>query len=194
MEALWNALKSLSVWQIIVLVAVMFGSAAAVYFLYTNATQPDTTELAENQQLIPVQYGDIVNQVSTNGSVTFPERETLRFGIEGTIGELLVEKGHSVSTGQELARLDAPTIATLEEAVAQAMVDVLDAQEDLDTLREPSSEATRNLELATAEEEVASARFEVQQAREALEELLDPELPGPLEIEAKKEKLPPQSS
>ncbi|MCY4365485.1 MAG: efflux RND transporter periplasmic adaptor subunit [Chloroflexi bacterium] len=189
MEALWNALKTLSVWQIIVLVAVMFGSAAAVYFLYTNATQPDTTELAENQQLIPVQYGDIVNQVSTNGSVTFPERETLRFGIEGTIGELLVEKGQSVSTGQELARLDAPTIATLEEAVAQAMVDVLDAQEDLDVLREPSSEATRNLELATAEEAVASARFEVQQAREALEELLDPELPGPLEIEAKKEEI-----
>ena len=189
MEALWNALKSLSVWQIIILVAVMFGSAAAVYFLYANATQPDTTELAENQQLIPVQYGDIVNQVSTNGSVTFPERETLRFGIEGTIGELLVEKGQSVSMGQELARLDAPTIATLEEAVAQAMVDLLDAQEDLDTLREPSSEATRNLELATAEEEVAAARFQVQQAQEALAEALEPELPSLLELEAKKEEI-----
>ena len=189
METLWNALKSLSVWQILVLVAVLFGSAGSVYFLYSNATEPDTTELADNQQLIPVQYGAIVNQVSTNGSVTFPERETLRFGIEGTIGELLVEKGQSIGAGQELARLDAPTIATLEEAVAQAKVDLLDAQEALETLREPSSQATRNLELAMAEEEVASARFEVQQAQEALEEALDPERPGPLEIEAKKEEI-----
>ena len=189
METLWNALKSLSVWQILVLVAVLFGSAGSVYFLYTNATEPDITELADNQQLIPVQYGAIVNQVSTNGSVTFPERETLRFGIEGTIGELLVEKGQSIGAGQELARLDAPTIATLEEAVAQAKVDLLDAQEALGTLREPSSQATRNLELAMAEEEVASARFEVQQAQEALEEALDPERPGPLEIEAKKEEI-----
>ena len=189
METLWNALKSLSVWQILVLVAVLFGSAGSVYFLYTNATEPDITELADNQQLIPVQYGAIVNQVSTNGSVTFPERETLRFGIEGTIGELLVEKGQSIGAGQELARLDAPTIATLEEAVAQAKVDLLDAQEALGTLREPSSQATRNLELAMAEEEVASARFEVQLAQEALEEALDPERPGPLEIEAKKEEI-----
>ena len=189
METLWSALKSLSVWQILVLVAVLFGSAGSVYFLYSNATQPDTTTLADNQQLIPVQYGAIVNQVSTNGSVTFPERETLRFGIEGTIGDVLVEKGQSVSAGQELARLDAPTIATLEEAVAQAKVDLLDAREDLDTLREPSSQATRDLELAMAEEEVASARFDVQQAQEALEEALDPERPGPLEIEAKKEEI-----
>ena len=153
--------------------AVLFGSAGAVYFVYADRTEPEATELAENQQLIPIQYGDIVNQVSTNGNLAFPERETLRFGIKGVIGALLVEEGQLVSLGEELARLDAPTIATLEEAVVQARVDILDAEEALAELLEPPTEATMALERATAEEQVAAARFQVQVAREALEEALD---------------------
>ena len=189
MESLWSAIKSLAIWQIIVLVVVLFGSAAAVYLVYVDRTQPEPTELAENQQLIPVRYGDIVNQVSTSGNLTFPERETLRFGIKGAIGELLVEEGQTVSLGQELARLDAPTIATLEEAVAQARVDLLDAEEALAELMEPATEATRSWERAAAEEAVAAARYQVLLAQDALEVALDPVIPTLMDVEAQKERI-----
>ena len=189
MEAIWNAIKSLAIWQIIVLLVVLFGSAAAVYFIYVDRTQSEPTELAENQQLIPIRYGDIVNQVSTNGNLAFPEREVLRFGIKGTVGELLVEEGQSVNRGQELARLDTPTIATLEETAAQARVDLLDAQEALSDLMEPPSEAAMSLERASAEEGVAAAKFQVQLAQEALAEALDPEIPTLLDVETLKERI-----
>ena len=189
MEALWNAVKSLAVWQIVALLAVMVGAAAAVYFVYAGAAQSDTTELAENQQLIPVRYGDIVNQVSTNGNLDFPERETLSFGIQGDLGELLVTEGQSVSVGQELARLDSSTIATLEEAVSQARVDLLQAEDALAELLEPKSEVTMALDRAAAAEKVADARFQAQQAQEALDEVLDPELPTPLDVKTLKEKI-----
>ena len=189
MEALWNAIKSLAIWQLVVLVVVLFGSAAAVYFLYAERTEPEATELAENQQLIPIQYGDIVNQVSTNGNLAFPERETVSFGIKGVIGALLVEDGESVSRGEELARLDAPTIATLEEAVVQARVDLLDAEEALADLLEPPTDAEMALERATAEEQVAAARYQVQQAQEALVETLEPEIPTLLDVETLKERI-----
>ena len=189
MEALWNAIKSLAVWQIVFLLVVMLGAAATVYFVYAGATQPETTELAENQQLIPIRYGDIVNQVSTNGNVDFPERKTVTFGVKGEVGELLVEEGQSVSTGQELVRLNSSTIATLEEAVAQARVDLLQAEDTLADLLEPQSEVTLALERAAAEEKVADARLQLQRAREALEEVLDPEVPAFLEVKTLKEQI-----
>ena len=189
MATLWGAIKSLAIWQILVLVLVLFGSGAAVFYFYTDATQPETTELAENQQLIPIRYGDIVNQVSTNGNVAFPERETVTFGIEGVIGDLLVEENQSVNAGQVLARVDAPTLAALEGAVSQARVDLLQAEEALADLLEPESEITKALDRATAEERIAGALFQLDQAQEALEEVLDPEIPSLLDLEAKKEQI-----
>jgi RND family efflux transporter MFP subunit len=189
MEALWNAVKSLAIWQILFLVVVLFGSATAVYFVYADQTKAEPTELAENQQLIPIRYGDIVNQVSTNGNLAFPERDTLRFGIKGAVGEILVEEGQTVSVGQELARLDAPTIATLEEAVAQARVDLLNAEEALAELMEPATEVTMALEQAAAGEAIAAARYQVLLAQDALEVALDPVIPTLMDVEAQKERI-----
>ena len=189
MEALWNAVKSLSAWQVIFLALVLFGSGAAVFYIYTDTNQQDTSELADNQQLIPIRYGDIVNQVSTNGNLDFPERETVSFAIDGTLGEVLVEKGHFVSQGEALARMDSSTVTTLEEAVAQAEVDLLLAEDALAELLERPSEATMTLDRAAAREGVSEARFQLQQAHEALEELLDPVIPTFLEVKTVKERI-----
>ena len=189
METIWNSIKSLAIWQILVLLAVMFGSAFGVYYFYADRTQPEVTELAENQQLIPIRYGDIVNQVSTNGNVDFPERKTVYFSVRGDIGELLVSEGDTVVPGQELARLDSSTIEILEDAVEQAKVDLLQAEDALVELLERPSEITLALDRAAAEEKVAEARFQVRQAEDALEELLDPEIPTLLDLETVKEKI-----
>jgi multidrug efflux pump subunit AcrA (membrane-fusion protein) len=186
MEALWNAIKSLTVWQAVILVVVLFGTAAGTYWFYTDAAQPEAQELAENQQVIPIRYGDIVNQVSTNGKLDFPERETVSFTVKGNIGALLVEEGQQISEGQELARLDQVALASLEQAIAQARVDLLDAQDALAELLEPPNPAQQELEWVTAEEKIADARFKVQQAEEALEETLNPELPTFRDMKAQK--------
>ena len=65
------------------LVAVLFigiGGTYAVYAVLTGSGQPD---LEEDQRLIPVTRGDLVSEVSINGSLAYPNRETLRFGTQG---------------------------------------------------------------------------------------------------------------
>ena len=42
--------------------------------------------LSEDEQLYTVQYDDLINQVSTNGSVVFPNKEQLSFDYPGTVG------------------------------------------------------------------------------------------------------------
>ena len=61
-----------------------------------------------------MQLGDLVNQVSTNGSIVFPNTEILTFGTQGAVGEVLVEEGQQVEEGQILADLDRSTVASLE--------------------------------------------------------------------------------
>ena len=87
---------------------------------YASSSAADRVDLAENQQVIPAQLGNLVNQVSTSGNLVFPERETLTFGSEGTVIKILVNEGQQVTKGQVLARLDRSAVISLEEAVAQA--------------------------------------------------------------------------
>ena len=116
METLFDAIKSLKLWQIAVLAAVLFGGIGGAYGGYALIGDSDGTSLAENQQLIPVQRDNLVNQVSVSGSLVYPNRETLSFGSQGTAEEVLVEEGQRVVEGQPLARLDSATVASLETA------------------------------------------------------------------------------
>ena len=62
----------------------------------------------------------------------------MTFGTQGTVGEVLVEEGQVVKEGQPLAMLDAATVASLEKAVAQARVNLRNAQEELDAFSDTS--------------------------------------------------------
>lgn len=191
METLWNAVKALSVWQALALLAVMGGAAAGVYALYARSSAPPAAaaELTENEQIVPVQYGDIINQVSTNGNLDFPERETVFFRGKGTLGQLLAVEGQSVRQGEVLARLDAAAIVALEESVAQARFDLLQAQDALQDLQETPDAAQYALDRAAAIQKVAEARFKLHQAREALADLLAPELPTAEDVKRQEEKI-----
>ena len=125
------AFRSIRPWQIIVLIVVLLGAGVGTYAIYSSLTGSESTELEEDQQLIPVQRGDLVKEVSISGSVSFPNREALTFGSAGIVDEVSVEEGERVVTGQTMATLDAETIAGLEEAAAQARVDLRDAEDKL---------------------------------------------------------------
>ena len=163
-------LRSLKLWQIGTLVAVLIGAAGATYGVYALAGGSGSVGVSEGEQLIPVQYGNLVNQVSTNGSLVFPNRETLTFGVQGTVDEVLVEEGQQVQEGQELANLDQTTVVSLEKAVAQARINVRSAEEALAKAQDPHT----SLDMAQAEANVANTMLSLQSAQDSLDKLLNP--------------------
>lgn len=164
MQALLSAFKTLLPWQIAALVAVLFATAGGTYGIYAGVSNDSNASLAENQQLIPVRLGDLVNQVSTNGNVTFPNREELTFGTAGTVEDVLAKVGEEVTQGQLLARLDSTTVSNLNLAVAQAKVDLQAAETSLDELINLAP-----LVLAQARRTAADAQFKLQEAEDASE-------------------------
>ncbi|MBI2917700.1 MAG: efflux RND transporter periplasmic adaptor subunit [Chloroflexi bacterium] len=166
----FNGLKALKAWQMATLAVVLATGAIISYGVYVWAS-PGGGALGKDQQLIPAAYGDLVNQVSTSGSLVFPNRQALTFGAQGTVGEVLVAEGQKVEKGQPLARLDAATISSLEKSVAQARVSLRSAEDALAQAKSPPNLA---LDLAKAEAAVASARLTVKSAQDSLDRLLTP--------------------
>ena len=173
MQAVPDQIRALRLWQVLVLFAVLLGGAGASYGVYALASGSSQPELAQNQQLIPVQYGDLTNQVSTNGNLIFPNREALTFGTQGTVAEVQVEEGEQVEEGQRLLTLDGATVASLEEAVAKAQLALRNAEEALALANDPHTP----LDMAQAEANVANARLSLIHAQKALDEVRS----GPIE-------------
>ena len=169
MESIWKSFKALAPWQIFTLLVVLFGAAGATYGGSTSVSNPKLEGLEENQQLIPVKLGDLVNEITTSGNLNFPNRETLDFGSQGTVAEVLVEEGRSVVPGQVLAKLDQSAVASMSQAVAQAEFDVKNAEKTLEEVR-----AIDPLLLAQGREKVADAEFQLQEAIEALDDAKQP--------------------
>ena len=170
MGSLMVAFRALKPWQIGVLVTILAGAAGAAFGVYSLVSGSGEASLAGNQQLIPVQRGNLVNQVSTNGSIVFPNREALTFDVPGTVGDVLVEEGQQVEEGQELARLDQSIVVSLESSVAKARLTLRDAEEALQQANDPHTA----LEIARAEGNVANARLSLQEAQVSLDSLLQP--------------------
>ena len=168
-------------WQALAIAAVLVLGGAGGYFGYTWLTDDGATPLTEGQQLVPVTRGDLTNQVSTNGSVVFPEREALAFGAPGTVGAVLVAEGEAVEEGQALASLDETTVAGLERVAAQAEVALREAEDSLAEARAPADA----LALAQAESAIAAAELARQEAQEGLDALL---------ISAEEKRLDPAAS
>lgn len=169
MGTMLDAFRGLTSRQIAVLAAVLIGSAVATYGAYALISDSGGSGLGENQQTVSVQYGNLVKEVSTNGSLVFPIRETLTFGTQGTVEAILVEEGQQVEEGQLLVSLDAATVASLEKAVAQARVSLRNAEDNLAA----ALNSHTALELAQVEANVANAKLAESAAQEALDEVKD---------------------
>ena len=141
--------------------------AAGAYFgtqaFLLNDDQPD-----DDRRGIAVERGTLLDEVSASGSVEFPELESMRFDISGSVGELLVGEGDFVSTGQPLITLDGVTIAALESALASAEIKLENAGEDLAALLTGISD----LERAALESAAAKAEVDLQAANDTLADLL----------------------
>jgi RND family efflux transporter MFP subunit len=109
------------------------------------------------QQIIEVKRGDLVVTVSADGKLTLPGQRELTFATGGTIAEILVEEGDTVTKGQVLARLDTVdlkrAVVAREQAVKSAELAVRNVEIDLkrveDDIEASIENAEINLEKAT---------------------------------------------
>ncbi len=76
---------------------------------------------------IAVTRGDIVKTVLVDGNLEMPNKAYLSFGVTGTVTEVLVAEGNSVTEGQVLARLDAPSLQTSID-MAELQVEIVEEQ------------------------------------------------------------------
>jgi RND family efflux transporter MFP subunit len=132
----------------------------------TQAFLLDDDATTDDRRAVAVQRGTLLDDVTASGSVSFPELESLRFDISGTVAELLVREGDEVTEGQQLILLDQVTISALESAVANAEQALRDAGEDLAELLG----GVTDLERAVAASNLADARVASMNAAEALAE------------------------
>ena len=157
-------LRSWKLWSVVV---VMATAGAGGYYGISVWTDSSAEEEAAQTQLVPVTRGDLINDVSVTGTLTYTTREVVSFAQQGFVSSISVSEGGDVSAGDVLATMDADTVANLEKAIAQARVDVRDAEDALEEAMSPYTAA----QIAQAESDVANARFSLQQAEEELSEL-----------------------
>jgi HlyD family secretion protein len=133
-------------------------------------TRSGTSEATSFTELIAVQRGNLVADITLTGEVFAQRRAQLSFDVNRIpLLELYVTAGQQVREGEVLARIDP---ASLEREVDQAEADLLSAEEALQEAEEPYTELDRQ----KAELDVAQAEAALEEARQSLQELLDPDL------------------
>ena len=167
-------------WHVVAIVIVLLVAAAGAFLVNQRSSTQDTANIEEDQQIIPVRRGDLIQEISISGSLSLPNRETLTFGSTGVIADIMVEEGDKVTEGQILAILDREDIAALEESVIQAKVTLRDAEDALEDYMTPSE-----LDIARARKDVTDAEVRLQDARDALEDFVEPPGASISQIEAR---------
>ena len=149
------------------LLILLLASAGAVYGVYLWVGQEDSDTLEEDQQMVTVAEGNLVNQVVISGSLLFPTRETLKFGSGGVVEDIRVKEGDYVEAGQVIAALGVETLATLRQEIDDARVKIQALEEDITDLENSYT----SLDVVLAEEKIVQARVALRDAEDALEDL-----------------------
>ncbi len=166
-DAIINILRGLGIWRMSLLLLLLLASAGAVYGVYLWVGQEESDTLEEDQQIVAVAEGNLVNQVVISGSLLFPTRETLKFGSSGVVEDIRVEEGDYVEAGQVIAALDVETLATLRQEIDDARVKIQDTEQVITDL----NNSFTALDVVLAEEKIVKARVSLRDAEDALEDL-----------------------
>ncbi len=142
--------KNRNRWIVLAVVAVILVIGGLFLWRRAAARNP-----AEEPRTAVVERGTLQVTVTASGRIE-PEADVdLTFGLAGRVQEVLVDLGDQVRAGQPLARLET---ADLERALAQAQLNLQQAQLRLERLQKPADEA-----------EIRQAQHTVDQAAAALE-------------------------
>ena len=133
-------------------------------FVFKNYVGSDNTIVEKNQQIISMQKGDLISEVSISGQLNYSTNEDLLFTSSGKISKIHVEENSTVSKGDILATLEDIKITELEKDVAQALANVETAKEALDDTREPYTDT----QIATAEYQLNVTKSSLLDAKDDL--------------------------
>ena len=170
-----DALGRLRTWHIVLVVGLLIaGVLAAYYFIeIAQADEQDGDSLTDNEQLVAVVRGDLVNQVQTGGTLKLPRRESVRLGPGSVVKDVLVVEGDAVVEGQALLTLDEATVAMHDMDVARAQIILRDAHETLEDMLPNAESDVLDADVAVIEAErklSKTNRDEGEKVEAALEE------------------------
>ena len=167
MRAFLELLRKISYWQWGLLTVSFFGSILLFYFLFNQLSDSTESPMNVNEEVYIVELGSVVIDVSTNGTLIFPNRTNIEFGVAGTVEQVFVEEGDEVIKGDLLAGFDSTTVSALKKNLATKEVNLDAEKENLNTLLQPDL-----LAVAQAEKTVSAAKLSLKQAKENLDEIL----------------------
>tara|TARA_B100000029_G_scaffold198321_1_gene196371 strand:+ start:9553 stop:11727 length:2175 start_codon:yes stop_codon:yes gene_type:complete len=133
-------------------------------FIFKNYVGSDNTIVEKNQQIISMQKGDLISEVSISGQLKFSTNEDLLFTSAGKISEIHVDENALVSKGDILATLEDIKITELEKNVAQALANVESAKDALEDAKNPYTDT----QIATAEYQLSLTKSSLLDAKEDL--------------------------
>ena len=133
-------------------------------FVFKNYVGSDYTIVEENQQIITMQKGDLISEVSISGQLQFSTNEDLLFTSTGKISKIHVDENSTVSKGDILATLEDIKITELEKDVAQALANVETAKEALEDTKKPYTDT----QIATAEYQLSVTKSSLLDAKDDL--------------------------
>ncbi len=153
--------------------ALIIGTLISVFF-FKSYIGTDNTIVTESQQIITMQKGDLVSDVTITGQIKFSDKDALKFLSAGKIATISIEENQVVKSGTVLAELDDIKITELAKNVAKAKSDVatakyslkvsesnlVDAKETLATSYKGDSVLIANKEKAISDAKISVARSE----------------------------------
>lgn len=143
----------------IVIAILLIAVAATVFAVLRRRGGPEFKRTLVEQ----ITVGEFVREVSGTGIVEAALERNISFKSAGTVSELFVQEGDEVSQGQVLAELDSASLlrdrASLNASLQSAQADLerLNAQQQIDRLDIQSSVASAQDAVATSEQSVADS-------------------------------------
>jgi HlyD family secretion protein len=124
-------------WMLLLVAVLLIVLVGGAGYLGARSGQAGNDETSSRPQTIPVTRGDVQQTVTAPGELVGTRQAMLSLGISGRLAEVNVRPGDYVEEGQVLAELET---TELERAVADAEIDLRQAQLSLEQLQEPPSE------------------------------------------------------
>ncbi len=142
--------------------AIVLGVSAFALQRFRRLNAADAPLFEELGPVVRAERSDIAETVSALGTLNSSDRVEISTEVEGTVKEILVEKGDRVKKGEPLLTLD---VSEWRVRLKQAEADVLSLRSELDSLLDGPDEA----EIAQAESTLEDARIAFERAKEEYE-------------------------
>jgi HlyD family secretion protein len=138
---------------LIIIGIVLLIIAGGVGYLVLSRSSKRSVTKTQTYSTSVVRKGDISISASGTGTLTAVRQAKLSFSIDGTVETISVKVGEKVKKGQELAKLQ--NLSSLSSEVTSTKLDLLTAQEELQSLKDNADATLGTAQLAVTTDQKA---------------------------------------